>query len=140
MDPEDAGEADDVSTLLRAPQFDPTPITDAAFEVSVVEGPDRGRTLTLSSSSPNRVLVGTSPACDFVLTDREASRRHAALALDGRRLRLTDLGSTNGTTVNGLHVFDVLLAGGESVRLGATLLQIATRSQSAQPASLPMVA
>jgi DNA-binding NtrC family response regulator len=53
---------------------------------------------------------------------------------------LTDLGSTNGTTVNGLHVFDVLLAGGESVRLGATLLQIATRSQSAQPASLPMVA
>jgi two-component system response regulator HydG len=126
-------ELDEVSTLLRAPQFDPTPVTSAAFEVVVASGADRGQSIVLSGASPNRVLVGTSPACDLVLHDPHVSRRHAALALDHDRVRLTDLGSTNGTSVNGVSVVEALLAGGESIDLGQSVLQVQARRTGETP-------
>jgi two-component system, NtrC family, response regulator HydG len=127
-------DVDEVSTLLRAPQFDPTPVTDLAFEIMVTAGPDRGRSVVLSGASPHRVLVGTSPACDLVLRDRQVSRRHLALSLDGRRVRLSDLGSTNGTSVSGVAVVEAFLGGGESVGLGETVLEMRARSTGQAPA------
>ena len=137
MDPRDDGEADEVSTLLRTARFDPTPVTEAAFEIAVTAGASRGAALTLSASSPNRVLIGTGPACDLVLSDREVSRRHLALSLEGRGVRLADLASTNGTWVNGLSVVEVLLSGGESVQLGETVLTLTARA-SPRAAQLPL--
>src|SRR6185436_12302858 len=51
-------------------------------------------------------------------------RRHAAFELAGARLRVTDLGSTNGTWVQGLAVLDGFLAGGEVVRIGETSIRV----------------
>jgi transcriptional regulator with GAF, ATPase, and Fis domain len=115
---------DEVSTLLR-PAFRPTAVDeDVAFRVLVVGGPDVGRAHTIDASQPSRVLVGTSPACDLRLTDREISRRHAALEIVQRRLRLVDMGSKNGSFVNGLFVTDASLDGGETVRFGSTQLRV----------------
>jgi len=139
MTPEDSGE-DELSTLLRTARFDPTPLTDVVFDIAVARGPDGGKAVALSGASPNRVLVGTSPACDLTLTDREVSRRHVALALDGRRVRLTDLGSTNGTVVDGVSVGEAWLSGGETVQLGATVLEVRGRSAPGQAPTLPVVA
>ncbi|HEY6458793.1 MAG TPA: FHA domain-containing protein, partial [Polyangiaceae bacterium] len=130
---DDAVEAEEVSTLLRAPRFDPTPLSDVAFEVTVVAGPDHGKAIRLSAASTNRLLVGASPACDLVLSDREVSRRHLALELDGRRVRVTDLGSSNGTTVHGVAVVAALLAGGEDVHLGGTTLRLDVRAGGGAP-------
>ena len=129
-------ETDEVSTALRTSRFDPTPVTDVAFDLAVVTGPDRGRCLALSGASANRLLVGTSPACDLVLTDREVSRRHLSLELEDRRVRVSDLGSTNGTTVQGVAVVTALLAGGETIHVGSTAMRLDARSEAAP--SLPL--
>jgi transcriptional regulator with GAF, ATPase, and Fis domain len=62
------------------------------------------------------------------------SRRHAALEPAGDLLRLTDLGSTNGTRVQDLTVVEVLLRGGEVVRLGDTALRIVRLDSGEHPA------
>jgi transcriptional regulator with GAF, ATPase, and Fis domain len=56
------------------------------------------------------------------LGDPTVSRRHAALERAGRRYRITDLGSTNGTFVDGVGVVEAYLGGGELIRMGATAL------------------
>jgi adenylate cyclase len=48
--------------------------------------------------------VGRAPTCDFPIADPTISRRHAELTSDGRVLALRDLGSSNGTFVNGTKV------------------------------------
>jgi two-component system, NtrC family, response regulator HydG len=113
------------STLLR-PVFDPTPVPESAFVLSVSEGPDTGKTFRIDVAEPAPVLVGQSPSCQIRLTDRATSRRHASLELSGRRLRITDLGSRNGTFVDGVAVLDAYLRGGELVRVGGTALRVET--------------
>ncbi|WP_437675828.1 sigma 54-interacting transcriptional regulator [Sorangium sp. So ce131] len=107
----------------------PGPVCPAAaaadsFALSVMAGPDEGRRFTVSPGLPSRVLAGTSPACDISLTDRLVSRRHAAFEIAGARLRVTDLGSTNGTFVQGIRVGDAYLQGSELVRMGETVLRV----------------
>jgi DNA-binding NtrC family response regulator len=104
--------------------------------VTVTEGPDRGASVVLDGSLPARVLVGQGPACALRLADREVSRRHATLELSAKRVRLTDLDSTNGTFVNGVAIADAFLTGGETVRMGATTLAIERRTSS-RPVALP---
>jgi pSer/pThr/pTyr-binding forkhead associated (FHA) protein len=69
-----------------------------------------GRPLTIGRASDNRLVV----------RDGRASRHHARI--DGRRgtLILTDLGSTNGSFVNGRRVESVALGTGDRIRIGAT--------------------
>ena len=116
-------EPDQTATSIR-PARASDPGATGAFLVRVTAGPDAGASLTIDAATPGRVLVGQSPACALRLQDREASRRHLALTLEGERLRLTDLGSTNGTFVGRLAVTDVFLEGGEELRLGGSVLRI----------------
>jgi two-component system, NtrC family, response regulator HydG len=121
---------DDRSTTLHA-KFDPSPGAEAAYEVVVIEGPDAGRTLLVDGSLPSRVLVGQSPSCALRLSDPLVSRRHIALDLSGRRMRITDLGSKNGTIVDGVALLDGYLRGGEVVRLGSSALRVDVRGETA---------
>ena len=115
---------DDVETVARARPPSPT-MRAPTFVVTVIEGPDVGRRLVIDGEAGTRVLVGQSPACALQLTDPQVSRRHAAFELEGARLRLLDLGSTNGTAANGLAVTDVFLeGGGERIHLGETTLRV----------------
>jgi DNA-binding NtrC family response regulator len=100
------------------------PVPAAAFRLVVVEGPSSGKSFLVDASLESRPLVGTSPACPIRLVDPHVSRRHLALELVGDRLRVQELGSTNGTTVNGVAVVEVLLAGGELLRLGETTIRV----------------
>jgi DNA-binding NtrC family response regulator len=118
-----------VSTILQQ-RFDPTEAPEASFTLTVVEGPDPGRVVTVDGTLPSRVLVGKSPACSVTLPGHEISRRHLALEVVGRRLHVLDLGSTNGTFVNELQVTDAWLVGGERLRVGATTLEVERRGPS----------
>jgi DNA-binding NtrC family response regulator len=111
------------AVTVRRERFTRTP-TATAFVITVVDGPDAGLVLTIDASGPNRALIGNSPVCSIKLTDREVSRRHAALSVSGSTLQLLDLGSTNGTTVNGVIVREVGLIGGEAIRVGQTVLSV----------------
>ncbi|WP_394823899.1 sigma 54-interacting transcriptional regulator [Pendulispora albinea] len=99
------------------------PAGECVFVAKVIDGPDRGRTLTLDGAQPSSVLVGQSPACALQLTDREVSRRHIALEPRAGRLHLRDLGSTNGTYLEKLRIIEAELSGGEVVRIGSTCLR-----------------
>jgi DNA-binding NtrC family response regulator len=105
-----------------------------AFAVEVVDGPDRGKRFVLDGTAGPRFLVGQSPICAVQLSDRAVSRRHLALELDGLSLKITDLGSTNGTAVEArsLAVGEARLEGGEVVRLGSTSLRVERQVASAR--------
>jgi pSer/pThr/pTyr-binding forkhead associated (FHA) protein len=63
--------------------------------------------------------------CDVNLIDPEVSRRHAEIRTSGGSLGIEDLGSTNGTFVNGSRVAaDTALGVGDRVAIGATELEV----------------
>jgi len=67
-------------------------------------------------------VIGRGEEADIRLPDVGMSRRHARLAFDGHSAVLTDLGSTNGTLVNGARIEEQLLRPGDEVRFGSTTL------------------
>ena len=111
----------DEPTALKS--RDTTPLPDVAFTVRIVKGRDANEEIGLDLSR-SRVLVGTSASADLRIVDPLVSRRHVALEITGRKVRLTDLGSSNGTTVNGVEVVDVYLHGGETFTIGDTTLLV----------------
>ncbi|OZE33588.1 peptide-binding protein [Rhodococcus sp. 05-2254-6] len=63
-------------------------------------------------------IIGRGQDAQFRLPDTGVSRRHIEIRWDGRVAMLSDLGSTNGTTVNGAPVQDWQLADGDVIRAG----------------------
>src|SRR5690554_2303021 len=104
----------------------PAPVAErlSTYIVEVLEGPDQGKRYDLDASHPARVLIGQSPLCEVCLHDRQVSRRHVALELETGGVRLSDLDSTNGTTVNGVQVTQALLKGEEIIRVGGTVIRL----------------
>jgi DNA-binding NtrC family response regulator len=105
-------------------RVDRVPKPRASFVVTVVEGAPQGARLTVDPTHPSRLLVGSSEACALRVTDPRVSRRHLALDIGDGGLRITDLGSTNGTSVDGVTLLDGFLRGGETVRIGDTALRV----------------
>jgi hypothetical protein len=68
------------------------------------------------------LVIGRLPECGVVLADSNVSRRHAELRRAGDSVVLTDLGSTNGTRVNGAPVRERVLVSGDEVSVGSTKL------------------
>jgi pSer/pThr/pTyr-binding forkhead associated (FHA) protein len=67
----------------------------------VVDGPDRGLEIELPRAG---VVIGTDKACDVVLKDPFASRRHCSIAPHAQGFAITDLGSSNGTIIDGVAI------------------------------------
>ena len=65
------------------------------------------------------VSLGRSRECEVRLPDADTSRRHAKIVCSGGRFVLHDLGSTNGTFVNGERVSQRALEPGDRVQIGA---------------------
>lgn len=57
------------------------------------------------------IILGRDSRADIRIDDRKASRRHCRITNDDRGLHLTDLGSRNGTRVNGSHIQAACTAG-----------------------------
>jgi Protein of unknown function (DUF3662)/FHA domain len=73
------------------------------------------------------MIVGRGQDAQFRLPDTGVSRRHLQITWDGRRAVLADLGSTNGTTVNGTPVQTWQLVDGDVVRIGQSRLVFRTQ-------------
>jgi hypothetical protein len=69
------------------------------------------------------VTLGRAAECDIVLSDPTVSKRHAELRRRGGDVVLIDLGSTNGTRVNGMVVRERVLADGDNINVGAAVLR-----------------
>jgi pSer/pThr/pTyr-binding forkhead associated (FHA) protein len=69
-------------------------------------------------------VIGRGRNADLVLNEATISRAHALFGYEGTRAFIQDLGSTNGTLVNGVREHRKLLAGGDELRMGKLLLRI----------------
>ncbi|QES41903.1 cell division protein FtsK [Streptomyces venezuelae] len=109
---------------LGAPAEPGPELAGAAAQLHVVAGPDAGGVHLLHGG---RIQVGRSADADVPLDDPDVSRMHCAVTLtpDGR-VTVTDLGSTNGTAVDGLEVTDrpVRLSPGSLLRIGESALRL----------------
>jgi predicted Zn finger-like uncharacterized protein len=91
------------------------------ISLAVIAGPDAGSVYRVEKP---RVTVGRSNA-DLTLNDTEASRTHAAVEVRDTIIQLRDLGSTNGTLVDGQKITDVTeLQDKSEFQVGATTLML----------------
>jgi hypothetical protein len=108
----------------------------AEVELVIVDGPGAGLEFELSGA----LVVGRDENAGVVIEDPEASRKHASFSLTGDAVTVEDLGSTNGTFVNGERLSAPrTLSEGDRVRIGTTILEVrrhevqATQVRSAIP-------
>jgi pSer/pThr/pTyr-binding forkhead associated (FHA) protein len=91
------------------------------MELVVLEGPDAGRSFALTAQS----VIGRDPTATVHLTDEEVSRRHAIVNLGEGSITIEDLGSFNGTHMNGGKISDETPLGtGDRIRVGQTVLEL----------------
>lgn len=126
---------DDVTTRLHG-SFDPSPVPEP-FVLTVVKGPEQGQSFPIDGSQPSRILLGQAPACDIRLTDRTVSRRHVGLDVEGGRVRVSDLGSKNGTRINGVKIVEAWVQGGETIQAGSTVFRLDRHSSGKKIALSP---
>ena len=81
---------------------------------------DDGRRLPIGEDP---ISIGRLPECDIVLSDPNVSRRHAEVRRRGNDFIVVDLGSTNGTRVNGAGVKERQLVDGDEISLGSTRIR-----------------
>jgi len=87
-----------------------------AYRLVLKSGPDAGKIFPIEST---QVSLGREQSNDIAISDPEISRRHAHIFLQGENYVIEDLGSTNGTAVNGQRlVGPYILRPGELITLG----------------------
>jgi pSer/pThr/pTyr-binding forkhead associated (FHA) protein len=69
-------------------------------------------------------VIGRDPGCDIIIAGAHVSRRHAELSIRGGKLWVKDLGSSNGTFVNGKRNDEVALKNGDEVKFDAMAFKI----------------
>lgn len=85
-------------------------------------------TLALPRTERARLSIGRAPSCDCLLAEESVSRRHAELRREGERWLIRDLGSRNGTRVNGLRVLEeVEVRPGDRITLGEATYRLSSR-------------
>jgi two-component system, NtrC family, response regulator GlrR len=108
------------STLALRSGGPATAPTVRRFRLTVVEGPGRGA--TWESAGPTAQL-GSHESNDLVLADPTVSRFHCEIRIHPDAAHVHDLGSTNGTILDGVQVVDGLLRGDSLVRMGASVVR-----------------
>ncbi len=81
------------------------------------------------------LTIGRVAGCDIVLDDAKASRRHARLCVEGGVVEIEDLGSSNGTLLNGKPVQRRLLRDGDEVQIGAKVIVFHTGAPDGKAAA-----
>ncbi|WP_158879808.1 DUF3662 and FHA domain-containing protein [Amycolatopsis anabasis] len=118
------------------PQAAPDPYAQQGYAPPAVQGGNRQLAASLQlDDGSNRTyslkqggnVVGRGQDADFRLPDTGVSRRHLEITWDGQSATLADIGSTNGTTVNGTPVQTWQLADGDVIRVGHSSLVFRTQ-------------
>lgn len=84
-----------------------------------------------------RTVIGRGTDADITVDDSSISRKHVEFLWDGTRGQVTDLGSTNGSLINGSKLTVAALESGSVVELGNTRVIYSVIPEAAAPASAP---
>src|ERR1044071_3031641 len=90
------------------------------YQLTVIEGPDRDLAIDGGAAE---LAIGTAAANTMILTDPAVSRHHIAITPTPRGHLVRDLGSTNGTAINGVAVERAYLAPGAVIAIGRSRLR-----------------
>lgn len=104
------------------------------WELQELTGPQAGRRHSVKA----QLLIGRKPDCDIVLDDRSVSRNHARFEQTQDAYSITDLGSSNGTFVNGQRIQKAILKPGDQIRMGDRVFQVIVPADE-EPAGLATV-
>gem|GEM_PF-6169003 len=99
----------------------------------VESGPDTGREFPLGDVA----VIGRLPTVQVALSDMNTSREHTRVLHQGNDWFLVDLGSRNGTLVNGKNIQRHKLAQGDRVGVGKTVMRFEADGGKAPPAEVP---
>jgi hypothetical protein len=99
------------------------PVRSAA-ELVLVE---KGKATRAFPLERDRVIIGRLAESDVVLSDPGASRRHAEVRREDGEFIISDLGSTNGTQVNGSMIGEKRLEEGDRITIGRSVLEFRRR-------------
>lgn len=98
----------------------------------VSDGPAAGHTVPLKE----RLIIGRSSQCDLTLSGQLISRLHAEILFKDDHFEVRDLGSANGTCVNGAPVSRAVISDGDLVKVGEATLTIQLGEPEHRPQSL----
>jgi hypothetical protein len=127
MSTSSSGEIESPTLVMRAPEDEEaghTLVLRAWSILAVVEGPAAGQAFELSHDAGTSIGRGLNN--DVVLDDPAVSSQHCRIRPEPEGFVLHDLGSTNGTFVNDRRVTRHVLAEGDQIRIGESLLQYRT--------------
>jgi pSer/pThr/pTyr-binding forkhead associated (FHA) protein len=100
------------------------------FALRFISGKYQGGEYPLAEGQ--EIVIGRSSELDMVLVEEMVSRKHARIALGGGTISIEDLGSTNGTFVNGEKVQQGTLREGDRVLIGTNILKVVAAPQDAE--------
>ncbi|GAB4207180.1 MAG: hypothetical protein OHK0013_24560 [Sandaracinaceae bacterium] len=111
-----------MSTVLgTAHSADPRILELARCALTVLSGPDRGLERTIDR---DLFRIGKSPDNDFVLSDTTVSRAHCEIVREPKGYLLRDLGSTNGTLLDGAEIKEAWLKPGAVITVGKVEIKV----------------
>lgn len=103
-------------------------------ELKILGGKHQGKLIPLNTK---KFLVGREQDCHLRPNSDLVSRHHCVFSIDDYAIRLRDLGSTNGTIVNGANLRgEVILKSGDRVTIGRLDLEVVIRQSSAKVAAV----
>jgi pSer/pThr/pTyr-binding forkhead associated (FHA) protein len=98
------------------------------FVLRFISGKYQGGEFPIVADKP--IIVGRSSELDMVLVEDMVSRKHARIQLQQDQIWIEDLGSTNGTFVNGEKIKRARLKEGDRVLIGTSILKVIAGEQS----------
>ncbi len=110
-------------TMLLAPGAMPRPVSQAPEQhrepsALYLVYRQQGQRRSLRIVAGARYVIGRSPDADLVVDDSRASKRHALVYCEGDSFYLRDMGSSNGTLLNGRKISQEPLAAGDEILIG----------------------
>lgn len=103
--------------------------------LSAVAGPCSDSTFLVEG---DEIQIGRDPSNRIAINDPAVSRRHCLLIRDDGKYKLRDLGSCNGTYVNGMAVKETELGHGDQITVGNSVLVFSLKEASEEPATGPV--
>ena len=98
-----------------------------AYALKFISGKYQGGEFPLKTEK--QIVIGRSSELDMVLVEDMVSRKHAKITVQPGRITIEDLGSTNGTFVNGQRVDELELKEGDRILIGTSILKLVLQAE-----------
>ena len=106
------------------------PPTNPSYALRFISGKYQGGEFPLVKG--REIVIGRSSELDMVLIEDMVSRRHASIGLHGDEISIADVGSTNGTFVNGEKIKRARLKEGDRILIGTSIIKLVSVDPASQ--------